>query len=119
MWRLGDDPLSPLPFILHFAVFGVLSGSLARSWRHLTLAVIGVNVFYTILTIQEFVHYKLKDYRYSLLNVRQALEWVVTDQETYLALGLQLFATASCGIVIFWLRQVLTKKAQWPSSRSR
>ena len=76
------------------------------------LAVIGVNVFYAICTINELVYYKLKDYRYPLLTPWQALEWVMTEQETYAMLGVQLSVTAGFAIVIFWLRQVLTKMMQ-------
>src|SRR5215470_1069218 len=106
MRRLGNT-LSPAPFFLHFAVFGVLSGSLARSWRQMWLAVIGVNVFYAIQYINE-----LSPARWPLLTLRQALELVATDQAMYVLLGGQLFASAGCAIVIFWLRQVLTKKTQ-------
>jgi len=111
MRRLGDT-LSPDPFFLHFAVFGVLSGSLARSWRQMWLAVIGVNVFYAIPYINDSIHYKLSPARRPLLTLRQALELVATDQAMYVLLGGQLFASAGCAIVIFWLRQVLTKKTQ-------
>ena len=104
--------MSPIPFFLHFAVFGVLSGSLARSWRQMWLAVIGVNVFYAIRYINESVHYKLSPARRPLLTLRQALELVATDQVLYVQLGGQLFASAGCAIVIFWLRQVLTNKTQ-------
>ena len=104
--------MSLIRLFSHFAVFGVLSGSLARSWRQMWLAVVGVNVFYATLSINELVHYKLKDYRYPLLTLWQALEWVMTERDTYLLLGVQLSLTAGFAIVIFWLRQVLAKVMQ-------